>query len=102
MAHEGRAIILRDDDFNILVIFFSITDDYLPYAKKHTWEYMAHNPKGKICFIEKMIAKKWNKEIRKRVEEFIVRNYPSVEDAVWYRTKGLTNHKVTVRRICTI
>jgi len=98
MGREGRTIVI--DQYGKLVAYmtFSICNDYLPYAQKELWEYMAHNPNGKICFVEKMACLKWSRQVLREIEIAIVNKYPQVECAIWYRPGRINQRKVIYRR----
>ena len=87
MGKDKRTILIVDEEHGpFAIIAFSITNETLPYASKRTWEYMPHNPKGTICFIEKMIAVGFNRKMLDSVGKLIFESYPAVERGVWYRT----------------
>lgn len=98
MASDGRLIIIsKDDKFNALLTF-SICEGYLPYANKDLWEYLPHNPEGRICFVEKLISLKWSREIFRQLEKEIVNRHPQIEQAVWFRPGKINERKVVYRR----
>lgn len=105
MLEDNRVILIEDENKPILIMFFSICNDPMPYARKETFDYLPHYSNGSIAFIERMEAKTWNKEIRKSVEQFLTSNFPNVEFGVWYRTKfnrTYKNNQVKVRRLAHV
>lgn len=98
MAKDGRLIIINKDDKTHTLVTFSICEDYERYVDKGIWEYKDHNPKGSICYIEKIITDGWSREIRKQLESEITTRYPAIAWAVWYRPTQSEDRKV-IRRI---
>lgn len=98
MAQDNRLIVIyANRQFNTMITF-SICDDYEPFCEKKLFTYLPHKPDGKICYIEEMESKTWNRDIRKRLEEAIVSRYPKVEYAVWYRPTNNNDRKVLYKR----
>lgn len=99
MAKDGRLVTIDEDNEFLAFVTFSICDDYRVYQLKDLWEYLPHNPTGFICFIEKLAAKKWNKNIRKKLEEAILNKFPQIEETVWFRPTKTDEERKVTRRI---
>lgn len=98
MIEDQRVLVFYNNDVPCMIMCYSITDDFLPYAKKDFWEYYPHNPDGKICFIEKLISREWKPWMRKKIDDIMVKKYPQIEGAAWYRARPFGNQLITVRR----
>ena len=77
----------------------SIGDNWQQFHKKDTWNYRTHSPEGKIVYIELLICKEWNRELRLLLEQEILRKYPQIEKAVWHKWAKWGDRQVlSVRR----
>lgn len=98
MGREERIInITRNGKFHTFITY-SICDDYKPYVDKDLWDYLPHDPNGKICFVEKLMSLHWTLRLRKKLERAIIKKYPQVEMAVWMRPGINNDRKVIYRR----
>jgi len=85
MIDNGRVILIWDDLSPIAVMFFSVTDTPDEFLKKGTWEFRSHDVNGKTVYVEKIISKTWNKELRIRFEEKILQKFPDFTQGVWHK-----------------
>ena len=97
MASDGRLIQIFEDGKQVTFLTFSICNNYTPYKDKDIWEYLPHDPSGRICFIEKLASIRWNKELRMQLENAILEKYPQIEETVWFRPTHNEERKVTRR-----
>ena len=98
MLDNHRVIVINKDGSPYSVFFFSITDDPDHFLLKDTWDYRTHNQYGKIVYVEKLVSKGWDREIRVLFEGLIVDQYPQIEYGVWHRWGKTGDRKVTVKR----
>jgi len=98
MLDDGRIIAIDDDQGIFAVIFFSICDDAEPFLKKGTWEFKPHIPHGRIAYIEKAVAKGWNKKVRKQLADLIYGKFPTVDSGKWHRWGKIGDREVNTRR----
>lgn len=98
MLEDERVIVISKDEIPYGVAFCSLSNDYEPFYKKDTWDYKAHDPKGKILYIELLCCKKWTHELREIFETELVKKYPSIEEACWHRWAAYGDRKVTYKR----
>ena len=40
---------------------------------------------GPVAYMDLVVARLWNKKIRRQLEEILVARFPQIEEAVWYR-----------------
>lgn len=100
MIDDGRIIVIKKDSKIHAFIAFSVTDNPEEFHKKGEWNFKTHNPSGKIVYIEKLISKGWNRDLRFQFEEMILKEYPNLERGVWHRWARWGDRKTfTVRRI---
>ena len=85
MIKDSRVIIIRKDYLPYAVLTFSITDEPDKYLKKGPWEYLSHDVNGKTIYIEKLISKGWDKELRRDFESTLTFLYPQIEYGIWHR-----------------
>ena len=101
MIETGRVIIIYKDGDPYAVMTFSITNDYEPFFKKKTWDYLAHDPSGKIIYIEKLVSKGWDRTMRIQFQDEISEKYPNLEYGVWHRIAQWGDRKVITKRRLT-
>jgi len=56
MIADERVIVLSDDQKTNSVVFCSVCHDYRPFYIKWDWEYIPHQPDGKIVYTEKLLS----------------------------------------------
>lgn len=102
MVKDNRVITIYNNQEVVCFMTFSITNDYIPFAEKGTWEYMRHNPHGHICYIEKLASKIWDKDMRNRLVDIIEKRFPDVIYGVWHRPRVKNgkdwNQKIIIKR----
>ena len=84
MLSDERILVIYDDNKMNTVLFFSVCNDYMNYLRKPTWIYKEHNPYGKMVYIEKIVSKTYNKEIRLKIQHLIMSLYPTVRFGKWH------------------
>lgn len=94
MTEDERVIIIEENGDWKAILAFSICDHYASYENKELWEYKNHKADGSICYVEKLLAKEWNKSIRKKLEEVILSNFPNVKFGIWQRPSAGKDRKV--------
>lgn len=98
MLEEGRIITISKDGNPHAIIMFSVGDNPDKFLKKGTWEYVPHDPKGKIVCIEQLISKGWDKDLRNLMEITLSSRFPTAEEAVWYRYAKWGDRLVKAKR----
>jgi hypothetical protein len=85
MLYDERIILIKKDGNPHAIICFSMTDEPEIYLKKKTWDYLSHDVLGKTIYVEKIVSKGWDKELRDQFEREIIKRYPQIEYGVWHR-----------------
>ena len=85
MLRDSRILVINRDGEPYALVLFSISNSYEPYFLKNDFDFLPHNPNGRIIYLEKLISKGWDKELRQQFEETILQIYPQLETAVWHR-----------------
>ena len=98
MIKDERICIVYDEGEPYAMIAYSMTDDPDTFLKKDTWNYLQHNPHGKIVYVEKMASKGWNRQIRTIFEHVISTKYPQMESGIWHRWAKFGDRKVIAKR----
>lgn len=98
MIEDGRVIIITSHGEPVSIMFISLTNSPDNYLKKENWEYLTHDAHGECVYIEKIISRKWNREIRNLIESELSSRYPSFTYAVWHRWAKWGDRKVTIKR----
>lgn len=98
MASEDRIIEISKDGNHYAILFYSMTDDIKPFLEKGTWDFREHNPQATIIYVEKLVARRWTKELRRDFEAMITAKYPQIEQAIWHRWGKTSDRQVIYRR----
>ena len=99
MIQDKRIIIIYEENQPYAFMAFSICNDMVQYLKKDLWAYLPHDPHGRTIYIEKLVSKSWNRELRLKFEEEILKLYPQLEKGIWHRyAKWGDRQTYTVRR----
>lgn len=85
MLKRNRVMIVMDAERIEAVIMFYLTNDYKTLYKKRTWEVVNDEPNGSQIYIDKMVCRKFTKELRVRLQEAIEEKFPQVELGVYHR-----------------
>ncbi|MBU2052577.1 hypothetical protein KKH13_05210 [Patescibacteria group bacterium] len=86
MLRDKRLAMFFHDEELIGIAYFSICNSIDNYQNKPCWQYISHDPLGHIAFIEKVVALKWNKQLRILLEHEITSRYGNVKLGVAYRS----------------
>ena len=101
MCDNGRVLVISDSQSPVCVVFYSMTNEPDTFLKKGDYEYKSHDPEGRVAVLEKLVSRKWNKEIRQALESELIRKFPNMAYGTWYRYGKVGDRQVTakVRRL---
>lgn len=85
MFNRRRALIIKSGKSLEAIIFYFLTNDFEMIYKKGTWDIPEDNPAGSQIYLDKMICRRWNKQIRNVVKEAIETKFPCVLEGVYHR-----------------
>lgn len=85
MLKRNRIMMVMNNDAIEAIIFFYLTNDYAHLYKKGTWDIVEDEPNGSQIYIDKMVCKKFTKELRIRLAQAIEEKFPQVELGVYHR-----------------
>ena len=98
MIEDGRFMISIDKGKPHTIILFSICNNYEPFYKKGTWDYLSHFRDGNTVYIEKAVSKHFSRRLRMFTEEALVETYPKLEGYVWHRWGRLNDRILKGKR----
>ena len=98
MIKDERIILISEDGEPYAVIAYSMTDDPDTFLKKETWDYLQHDPIGNIVYVEKIVSKSWNRELRNILEHVVSAKYPQMEYGMWHKWAKWGDRKVISKR----
>ncbi len=98
MIADGRVIAIYSNGIPHAILAFSICNDMVKYYQKDTWDYAPHNPYGHVIYVEKLVSKKWDKDLRKQFQHNILLRYPNVDTAIWHRYGRHGDRQVMYKR----
>lgn len=98
MIRDKRIIVIYDEDRIYAFLAFSIGEDAIEYWKKDIWAYLPHNPRGRTIYVEKLVSRGWNRELRETFERKILELYPHLETGMWHRWATWGDRKVITKR----
>ena|SRR3990167_2085808 len=85
MLKRNRVMVVMNGEEIEAVITYYLTDDYEKLFKKSTWEVVNDDPDGSQIYIDKMVCKKFNKELRVRLAQAIEEKFPNVVEGFYHR-----------------
>ena len=97
MLRRNRVIIIENEGRIEAVICYFLTDDVSKFDNKPFWSTPYDSEDGDIIFIDKMVARKWTRELRSAIYDAVIEKYPFVEQAQWLR-EPLNRHVIINRR----
>lgn len=98
MLKRNRVIIIQKAGEVEGIIFFYLTDNYKLLYKKPLWSIAQDNPDGSQIYIDKMVCKRYTKELRKSLQDAIESKFPQVELGIYHRAPKDRCYKVYRRR----
>lgn len=85
MLKRKRVMVMMDGENIIAILTYYLTDDFNKIYKKRCWDVVDDNEEGKQIYIDKMIAKKINRETIRTIQNFIEENFPNVDVGIYHR-----------------
>ena len=85
MVHKNRVATVSDEHGVQAVIFFYLTNDYRLLYKKDIWALALDKPSGCQVYVDKLVCREWNLEIRRKFQDFIESTFPNVTEAYYHR-----------------
>src|SRR3990167_10832588 len=85
MLKRNRVMVVTEGEEIQAVIMFYLTNDYTKIYKKRTWDVVNDESDGTQIYIDKMVCKKFNKELRIRLAEAIENKFPNVVEGFYHR-----------------
>ena len=97
MLNDDRVIVFSENGKVEGVIFFSVDDETNRFWQKKMWEYLPHNPLGTTAYIELLLIKKWNMEVRKNIQYFLENRFPDLLFGRWHRRSKIRDREFIVK-----
>ena len=98
MLKDNRVLEIRQPDFLLGFMFFSICREVNLYYAKKPWDFVPHDPSGNIVYIEAMVIREWNKVLRKEIQKRMLALYPNLDTLIWHRYHEDGDRMITYRR----
>lgn len=86
MIERERAVVVQSEDGIEAIITFFITEDHEKLANKPEFSIPNDNPYGHEIYIDKMIAHRWDRRMRKIVVELMEDQFPQARVAFWHKS----------------
>jgi hypothetical protein len=96
MLRRNRIIVIEDESGIACILAYFLTDDIEKFANRPMWSCPEDSDTGETFFVDKMVARKWNREIRNMVQDQVEKRFPFVSQAYWLREPK--NRSVIIRR----
>jgi len=80
-----RVLFIREGDEVIAALFYYLTDDYELVYKKSTWDIAQDNPNGHQMYIDKMVCKKFSRELVRVIKSAVENQFPNVKVGIYHR-----------------
>ena len=97
----ARKRLLRIDEGRTGVCTFFLLDSELEihdFYDRRCWTTPADHAEGSIIYIDKLIAKQFDRNLWRAIEAEITDRFPGWEQAVWYRPRQEQDVRYTFRR----
>lgn len=98
MLRKNRVILIEKDGRVDGVILFYLTNDYTKLYKKQTWSTINDEENGHQIYIDKMVCRKYTRELRDAIKSAIEERFPNVEIGIYHRAPKDRSHIVYRRR----
>lgn len=86
MLHRDRVMAIYCGKDLQAIIFYYITKDYLKLYKKSVWEIPTSDDyEGHQIYIDKMLCRKWTKELRQAVKRAFEHKFPHIHEVYYHR-----------------
>ena len=85
MMKRKRVMVVMDDDLIVAILCFFITNDYSKLYKKGMFEVASEDEYGSQMYIDKMVCKRWTKQIRELMQDAIEYEFPQVDEVYYHR-----------------
>ena len=98
MLRRNRVMIVNGDDGMECLLCYFITDNIAKFSNRPMWSTPEDSQEAKTIFIDKMVARKWDKSLREAVKTAINEKFPFVEEAHWLREPNNRHVIINIRR----
>lgn len=84
---NNRILKVYDDNKLLGVLVYSLTDIEVKHLVKSSWEIVEEAEDGKIIYIDYLMAKKFDIDLRNEIRNYFKTNHPQYEYGIWKRYK---------------
>jgi len=87
MLKKNRVMILRNEETGLIeaIILYYITNDYEKLYKKPMWKVAKDDENGTQIYIDKMVCRKYTKDVRHNLGRAIQERFPNVKELIYHR-----------------
>lgn len=85
MLRRDRVIAVYQNNAIQAIICYYLTKDYTKLYKKNWWEIPLEDASGHQIYIDKMICRKWTKDLRLAVKMAIEQKFPHIKECYYHR-----------------
>lgn len=85
MLKMDRVLTVMEGEEIIAIVLYYLTDNYEVLYKKGTWELAQDYPSGSQMYIDKMICKKFDRQVLRAIKEAVEDRFPQVKVGVYHR-----------------
>ena len=102
MVKDARVVTCGNPEPHTYFTFSLCSGTWEKYADKDLWDYLPHDPSGRICFIEQFASVDFSRNIFRNLEKIMFIKHPQIEQIIWFRPGGphskFEDRKFTYRR----
>lgn len=85
MFNRRRVMLIKNGKSADAIIFYFLTNDYDILYKKEMWDVPTDNPTGSQIYLDKMICRRWTRDLRNAVKDAIEVKFPWVLEGFYHR-----------------
>lgn len=86
MLKRKRVFAIYDNAEIIAIVFYYLSNDYRLIYKKGTWDVVNDDPNGHQIYIDKMVCKKFDRNVLRAIKQSIEDEFPNITEGVWHRS----------------
>lgn len=98
MLKRERVLVVKNGEDIEAIVMFYITDDWDKVTKRRDWEVAQDDPNGHLFYIDKIVCKKFTKELHLAINDAVLERFPQIEEAMYMRAPRDRRVTIKIRR----
>ncbi len=85
MLKRNRVMVVKDGENIEAILFYFLTENPEKFLKKGRWSILNDDQEASKIYIDKMVCKKTNRQMVRKIQDAIESQFPNVNVGVWHR-----------------